>query len=306
MNREQFKSDSPLGVWPGHTGNWARWPNDRGTLNLITAAAVLRGVRSATLGEVIHCARPTLAVGSVDSLDLFEQTMTHVRDVHDDCVAPTTSAADKLAFRVHNLDNTHIDALSHIGYNGYNFNGHRSADVVSMQDGAKKLDVTPALSIVTRGKLIDVARHRGVEYLEPGDVVRPDDIAHHLPGIEPGDALLIRTGATLVGGKQVHNDERGLWSGIHPDCVEMLATRDVAVIGADATEPGPSPTPKFCSRPFHVICLTVYGIHVIHSMDLEALARRCAELDRNDFLFTANALFVPGATGSPLTPVAVL
>jgi kynurenine formamidase len=306
MNREHTDNANPLGAWPGHTGNWGRWPNDRGTLNLITPEVVLRGIGCARLGEVIHCARPTLPVGSIDSLDLFEQTMTHVREVADDCSVRTISAADKLTFRVHNLDNTHIDALSHIGFNGRNFNGYRNTDVVNMKDGASKLDVTSALSMVTRGKLIDVARRRGVTYLEPGDVVTPNDIAETVGRIEPGDAVLIRTGATLVGGRHSHNDERGLWSGIHPECVELLAERDISVIGADATEPGPSPLPNQCSRPFHVMCLTVYGIHIVHSMDLERLAQRCAELQREDFLFMAGALFVPKATGSPLTPMAVL
>lgn len=307
MNHPSLNSHaSPLGSWPGHTGNWGRWPNDRGTLNLITPEVVLRGLRCAVLGEVFACARPTLASGSIDALDLFQQQMTHVRDVADQCVARTTSAADKLTFRVHNLDNTHIDALSHIGYNGLNFNGHANADVVSLTEGAMKMDITSALSIVTRAKLIDVARLRGVDYLEPGDCVRPEDIAEHAKRIESGDAVLIRTGAALSGGRHSEDDERGLWSGIHPDCIELLAGRGISLIGGDSTEPGPSPVPELCSRPLHVMCLTVFGIHLIHSMDLEKIARRCIELNREDMLLITGALNVPGATGSPVTPIAVL
>ena len=26
----------PADQWPGHSGNWNRWPNDLGTLNLLT------------------------------------------------------------------------------------------------------------------------------------------------------------------------------------------------------------------------------------------------------------------------------
>lgn len=300
-------TDCPLGAWPGHTGNWGRWDNDRGTLNLITPDVVMRGVRAVRLGEVIACARPTRRAEQLEPTVLFEQKMTHVRDVLDDrAPVKTLSAADILSFRVHNLANTHIDALSHMGYNGYNYNGRRNADVVSMAEGAKQLDVTSALGTVTRGRLVDVARLRGVEYLEPGDVVRPEDIAAFAATIEPGDAAIIRTGSTLRGGEKSSDDPRGLWSGIHPDCVELLAGRGISLIGGDATEPGPSPVAAQCSRPFHVICLVVYGIHIVHNMDLEALGRRCAELGRDDFLFTVCALNVPGATGSPVTPTAVL
>ena len=35
----------PADQWPGHSGNWNRWPNDLGTLNLLDSESALRGRR---------------------------------------------------------------------------------------------------------------------------------------------------------------------------------------------------------------------------------------------------------------------
>ena len=55
-----------------------------------------------------------------------------------------------------------------------------------------------ARGIVGRGVVLDIARLRGVDHLEPGDSVGPDDLqaACDRQGVEvgPGDILLVRTG----------------------------------------------------------------------------------------------------------------
>ena len=40
-------------TWPGHTGNWNRWPNDLGTLNLVTPEVTRRGIGSVATGQVV-------------------------------------------------------------------------------------------------------------------------------------------------------------------------------------------------------------------------------------------------------------
>lgn len=42
---------SELQEWPDHVGNWGRWPNDHGALNLITPAATARGIACAREGR---------------------------------------------------------------------------------------------------------------------------------------------------------------------------------------------------------------------------------------------------------------
>ncbi len=292
--------------WPGHTGNWNRWPNDLGTLNLVTPAVVMRGISSARSGEVIPCSRKIARTDSIKPRILFEQKMDPILEKKGTASGGVQITGEQLTFRVHNLVNTHLDAFSHVAYKGFLFNGRSHSDVCTVEEGAKAQDVTSALGVVTRGLLLDVARQRGVAHLQPGELVRPEDLVHFVDSVEPGDAVLIRTGATLTGGRHSAEDERGIWTGIHSDCIEMLGERGIAVIGADATEAGPSAMPEHCQYPFHVMCMVVYGIHIIHSMDLELLASKCFEKKRNDFLFMVGALNVPGATGSPVTPVAVM
>jgi hypothetical protein len=47
------------------------------------------------------------------------------------------------------------------------------------------------------------------------------------------------------------------------------------------------------------------GLHLLDNLDLEPLARACAELGRWTFQFVAAPLRVVGGTGSPLNPIAV-
>ncbi len=292
--------------WPGHTGNWNRWSNDLGTLNLVTPAVVMRGISSARFGDVVPCSRKIARTDSVKPRILFEQKMDPIVEMKGASSGAVQITAEQLTFRPHNLVNTHIDGFSHVAYKGFLFNGRPFSDVCTVEDGAKAQDVTSALGVVTRGLLLDVARRRGVEHLQPGELVLPEDLVDFVDSVESGDAVLIRTGATLTGGRHSDEDERGIWTGIHTDCIELLAKRDIALIGADATEAKPSAMSEHCQYPFHVMCMVFYGIHIVHSMDLELLASKCAEQNRNDFLLMVSSLNVPGATGSPVTPVAVL
>ncbi len=68
----------------------------------------------------------------------------------------------------------------------------------------------------------------------------------------------------------------------------------------------PVPIPDLCHAPVHVLPLAIYGMHLIHNMDLEALGAACAVQGRSDFLFMVSPLNVPHATGSLVAPVAVL
>jgi kynurenine formamidase len=298
--------------WPGHVGNWHRWPNDRGALNLITPEVTLRGTRAARTGRVVSCARPisTVDPNSADIIPASHE-MVYVRSI--DPEGKCNSAGDKISFRMHGMINTHIDAFSHVGFNGYGYNGRRFSEMVNVQDGAVACDITDLLGIVTRGVFIDVARRRGARGLEPGEYVVPEDLAPMLDVLEPGDAAVIRTGVTLTGGKVGMKDPDGKpdphypIAGFHGDCVDLLAEKGISVLASDSpSDAYPSPLREFCESPVHRLCLAFYGIPLLHNMDLEELGDVCAKEDRNTFLFMVSPLNMPRATGSPCTPVAVL
>src|SRR5581483_6517616 len=94
---------------------------------------------------------------------------------------------------------THIDALAHITvgdddhwYGGFSANEHLG------DWGALKGDATAIPPIISRGVLIDVAGHMGVEVLAGSKGISSADLKDALAaqGVElrPGDSVLIRTG----------------------------------------------------------------------------------------------------------------
>lgn len=296
--------------WPGHTGNWGRWPNDRGTLNLITPDVVLRGLGSAKLGRVFNLSRPVTDREPLRTEKCFEHTMLAAGPWDLEPERPESlNASDKVAYRVHGMVNTHLDALSHVGYDGKGFNGREFSDIATKAEGVKHSAINEALGIVTRGVLIDVARARGVPFLKPGEYVSPDDLAGPAEALQPGDAVLIRLGGTLAGGipPDGTGNKHGTWSGIHPASVELLARRDISVLATDSSgDVFPSPYEHICRSPTHTLCLAFYGIHLLHNMDLEGFADACMELNRNTFMFTVAPLNMTKVTGSLVSPIAVL
>ncbi len=298
--------------WPGHTGNWNRWPNDKGALNLITPEATLRGTRAVRMGLVIPCAREIRLSDPANSEIIpASHEMLYVRNV--DVGGRCNSAGDRITFRIHGMLNTHIDAFSHVGFHGYSFNGRRFDDSVNMATGAGVLDITDMTGIVTRGVFFDVARHRGVDGLKPSEFVTPADLKPMLDLIESGDAAVIRTGVTLTGGEAATPGPDGKpnihypIAGFHADCIEMLARKEVCLLASDSpSDAYPSPLRAVCESPVHRLCLVFYGMPLVHNMDLEELGRQCFENQRSDFMFTVSALNIPHATGSPCTPLAVL
>jgi kynurenine formamidase len=304
--------------WPGHTGNWHRWPNDRGTLNLITPAKVLEAVAEVQEG---------LAFGLSRVLDTYDPTRKDPVVIHKMANAGAfeddedrrqgtkthefshQSSADSIWLRIHGMTNTHADSLAHVGAYGVGFNGIPFGEMVTMGDGAKRGAITDTLTVVTRGVLADIPRLRGVKHLEPGDSVDVSELRAASPDLRPGDALLIRTGSTLTGGiPPVPGDPNyvGIWSGLHANCMDYIRERDVAVLATDG--PGdtfPSTIPE-CDSPIHVLALVFLGLHLIHNMDLESFSEECFERGRNSFMFSVSSINIPHGTGSPITPIAIL
>ena len=73
------------------------------------------------------------------------------------------------------MANSHIDALCHVFVDGQMYNGFPASDVTSV--GARRNSIEAAFDgIVGRGVLLDIPRLRGVEWLEPGDAIAPDEL----------------------------------------------------------------------------------------------------------------------------------
>ena len=77
-------------------------------------------------------------------------------------------------------------------YNGY------SQDVVTERGAANNSIINFKDGIITRGVLMDMARQKGVDYLEPGTSIYPEDLdaweKKARVRVGSGDLILVRTG----------------------------------------------------------------------------------------------------------------
>src|ERR1700676_156335 len=178
--------------------NWGRWGADDklGTLNLITpevtkaAAALVRHGRTVSLARTIS---PKYAPDNTNPPLHFMLASGEG--------APAQGhghAADWYGMACHGHSMTHLDALSHLFWNGKMYNG-RPASRVDQATGAKDGSIEDAGNgVVTRGILLDMPRALGVPYLEPHKSIPPDELeaAEAMAGVQvrSGDAVLIRTG----------------------------------------------------------------------------------------------------------------
>jgi len=200
---------------------------------------------------------------------------------------------------------THIDALSHALHRGRMYNGYTAEEHVGSK-GVTRNAVTNIGAIVARGVLLDIAAFRGVEHLEIGSVIYPDelDACAAAAGVTPGvgDVCLVRTGWY-----QVFARDRELFDSGEPGlsylAAEWFHEHGLVALGADNGAVDVIPGEDGV-RPYglHPRVINQQGGYLIEYLDLEELARRGAR----EFLFVAAPLRITGAAGSPLNPVAVL
>ncbi|MDH6125862.1 cyclase family protein [Kitasatospora sp. GP82] len=257
-------------------------------------------------GEVVAMGRPWDSVPGPDNRRPALHQMTELADV----TAPEpTVHKDFIASDYHGKAQTHLDALCHIAYRGLLFAGVRAQDAVSSQ-GASYGAVTELLpGLVGRGVLLDVARLRGRDWLEPGEAVGgPELLAcaeEQSSPLGPGDILLVRTGHLARRRQLGAWDPDDLSAGLHPGAMRVLSESRVSALGGDGdSDVRPSPVHGVHS-PIHVLAITAMGLPLIDNMDLEALAETCARTSRWEFLFVTAPLNIPRGTGSPVNPLAV-
>jgi hypothetical protein len=159
--------------WFDSLSNWGRWgPDDAlGTLNFIDDELRLRALHLARTGRLVACGRPLERGGGT--------TQPTVRFVtRSGTEAPAVGmgyADDWWGVGIHGFDVTHLDAPSHLFWDGQMYNG-RAAAMVTSTDGAGFGAIDAVPGIVTRGIFLDIPAHRGVEWVEQGDAIGPDEL----------------------------------------------------------------------------------------------------------------------------------
>jgi kynurenine formamidase len=286
----------------GSLSNWGRWgPDDQlGALNLVTPEVTAAAAATVRSGQTVSCARPLNTEAAADN----PAPVAH----HMIGTATEGWGADYFALAPHGFATSHIDALCHIFYEGKLFNGY-AADTVTAH-GATRLGIHHLQDgIVTRGVLLDIPSVRGVDALEPGEAIFPEDLeaAEERAGlrVRPGDALLVRTG------RWVWRATHGPWNvaaqaaGLDAACLAWLRERDVATLGSDAVSDVMPSRVEGVGMPIHEIAIVALGLHLMDNLDLDALAAVCADEGRWGFLFVVAPLVLRRGTASPVNPIAV-
>lgn len=298
--------------------NWDRWPGDDGvgTLNLITdrkrvdGASCVRDGATFSLGFELRSDLPQPhGSGRMNPQHL----MVGLPPVSPDAAEGPESADDMLLMSVH--AGTHWDALSHFFHGGRMYGDVSSAEVTA-RGGAGRNDILPpARRMVTRGVLVDVARHRGVDVLPPGEGIDADELQDALDaqGVEvrEGDALLVRTGllgATTASGRWSDFAQCGPelpnTPGLAVGALPLLDQLGVSAVAADnwAVEQLRGGPDHF---PLHEVALVYMGLILGENFELDELAAACAADRRYDFLFAGAPLPIRGGVGGPVNPMVI-
>jgi kynurenine formamidase len=279
----------------------------RGALNHITPARVAAAAGEVRLGRTVTLAAP-LAASAADNPEPGARHMKHLPG-EPSGVAGVSFAADQLAMNIHGDVDSHIDALCHVSYEGALYNGVAPGAVTSQ--GASELSIDDARDgIVGRGVLLDIPRFRGVQWLEPGDHVTAADLAGAEAAqqirVGPGDLLFVRVGHRLRRNQLGPWDVAASRAGLHPQAMEFLAERQVAVLGGDSNSDTAPSAVEGVDFPVHVLAVNAMGMYLLDYLQFDDLIAHCETAGRWSFLCVIAPLRLPGGTGSPVNPIAIL
>ena len=325
--------------------NWGDFGEDDqiGSLNYITPDSVLRAVREVRAGLSFclslpldypggralapHRFPPILAPTERKGQPYFNFSFSQISESYcdvgcDDSVTLCTQYS------------TQWDSFAHIGaafdldgdgtpvacfYNGYRAGEHIMApgdrpDGLAMPLG---IDRFAEKAIQTRGVLIDLEHHLGRDKRTVGFATLRETMERDNVNVRPGDVICIHTGFgdELLKMKGTPDPDR-----LHNMCAALdgsdealknwLSETRIAALVADnfaVERHEPGVMPHGCHfLPLHHHCLFKRGIPLGELWLLTPLALWLRENGRSSFLLTAPPLRLPGAIGSPVTPVATV
>ncbi len=284
---------------------WNRWGADdeRGALNLIGSREVKAAGALVRRGTVIGLAQPISGQMPVPPKRPRPQHFM-LRDGGDYASGQRRPSGFQFADDAINLPlhlGTHIDCLCHAWYGDKLYNGHASSEVRSA--GSRRCGAETIGPIVTRGVLLDLVAVCG-RLLEDGFAIGADLLCEAMLAagvtLRPGDAVLLRTG-------WMERQEEGSANfdaepGLDEEAALILAKAGVSIVGADNYAVEVLPFAPGNVFPVHQRLIRDYGIFLLEGLVLAPLAQQRV----SEFMFAAAPLPIIGATGSPITPMAVL
>jgi hypothetical protein len=319
--------------------------DERGRLNLITRQRVLEAVAEVKEGLVFSLSLPLdLPGGNVLNPSRFPPKLEPSRRGDEPVfLRPllheynTTDVASDDIVTMSLQYSTQWDAFAHIGsqfdadadgtpevvfYNGYRGESDfvHPRQTANGQSFARRLGIENMArhGVQGRGVMIDLRAHFGderrkVNYDDLVRVCEADGVV-----IEPGDIVCFHTGfADLIvsmGGQPDGNQlsrSCAVLDGADHRVLDWIDRKGLAAIVADnyAVEDRPYEYHGDGCHPLlplHEKCLFKLGIHLGELWHLTPLASWLRTAQRSRFLLTAPPLYLPGAVGSPVNPIATV
>jgi kynurenine formamidase len=312
--------------------NWGRWGDDDeiGAVNYFTGDEVLRGIAAVESGEV-H------ALGTyVDHPDGDPVPPGAQRNAHHMLIdkghyengnveaGPEGQewAGDVLRLPVHGTT-THVDSPAHVWYDDQLYNGFDASTTIHGLDRCGIEEIADH-SIVGRGVLLDVARHRGVDYLDRGERITLDELRDcaDAQGVDvtDRDVILLRTGvmelfydegpdafdATYVDRSGETPQIREPGPTYTPALVDWIDDNEIPLMATDTLTAEQTISEETGTHdPLHPALLRNLGVLLGELHYLPELAFACAEDGRYAFMYVCSPLKIVGGTGSPVNPVAI-
>lgn len=282
-------AQTPRGWTKGKGYGWVWGPQDEvGALNAVRDPEwVLRALKEVREGRVwdlgVPVDRSSFKWPGHSPIEIISfrspQGVKRGKDIAAFAAHPRQLGFHSCALFISDNVGTQIDGLGHItrGRDDHWYNGFREQDYGG-DFGLMKADADSIPPLVVRGVLVDVAGWKGVEALPARFAIGPKEIQGALAAqgaeIEPGDAVLIRTGTLRYWGaggadhaKLAQHDSAGLtiegarW---------LVAEKGAVFIGSDTSglEWGGDG-----ALPVHEYLLIEQGVHIGELFYLEELAR---------------------------------
>ncbi len=292
--------------------NWGKWgPDDEiGTLNYISAEKVVSASRLVRKGKVFGLALPYDANGPQRGL---RGRFNPIRLMISTGADPGSTYSDDVV-TMPTQCGTQWDSLAHVFWNGKMWND-RPQTLVTAQGAAKNSIDKMKDSVVSRGVLLDVARYKGVEWLDDGYGITIEDLeataAREGVTVGTGDILLVRTG------QQTRCLRQGNWGayaggdapGLSLLTAPWLHQKEIAALVTDTwgveVRPNEIPETPEMRQPLHRVAIPYMGLLLGEIFYLDDLAADCATDGVWEFLFAGPPLPFTNGVGSPVNPVAV-
>ncbi|MET4698569.1 kynurenine formamidase [Constrictibacter sp. MBR-5] len=285
-----------------HPSKWGA-DDEIGAANLLTPAKVLEAAKLVKTGK----AYPLGIVVGRDT-PAFPPRSLAVTVLSPNQYQGSTLAENKMSYNDDMITGwlgvgTQIDGLGHLGIDNTYYNGNQAKDFVKVT-GLEKLGIDKIPPIVTRGVLIDMAKHKGVEAMKEGDAITADDVKAAMQAqkvtVGKGDVVVFHTGWLSMLAQDPKRFGAGE-PGIDAGAATYLASLEPVAVGADTW--GIEAVPFAGSRIWegHQILLAKNGIYILETLDTRALIKDGV----TEFLFVLGQPRYKGAVQAIINPVAI-